>query len=67
MTTKGDYLERVSTHLDVYIYIYVLEYLVSFVTLHSFLIYSKFSDFQDIKLYYHCFIWWTSLIHSSIK
>lgn len=23
MTTKGDYLERVSTHLDVYIYIYI--------------------------------------------
>lgn len=66
MTTKGNYLERVNTHLDVYIYIYVLEYLVSFVTLHSFLIYSKFSDFQDIKLHYHCFIWWMSLIHSSI-
>lgn len=46
-----------------YIYTY-MDYLISFITLYSFLVYSEFNDFEDIKYY---FIWWISLLPSSIN
>lgn len=47
-----------------YIYTY-MDYLISFITLYSFLVYSEFIDLEDIKLSY--FTLWISLFPSSIN